>query len=346
MPSPAFATIAPGAGACPQCGGPVDVLDRFCPACGATRAPAAEAEEAPHKFFRCQQCGAEVGIDPGQRSYACPFCDSNYVVEFSPERSGRQAPEYVIGFAVTPAAAMERFRQWLGRGWFRPSDLRQSAVADKLKGVYLPFWSFTMLARSQWTASIGEYWYRTETYTTQENGKTVTRTRRVQETEWWELDGRHHQYHAGYLVSGSRGLKQQDAERIQPFRLEALHVYRAQFLAGWLAEEYSIERAAALEICQQEFFRREEDAVAAFLPGDTHRNLVVRTRFEKTNSDLILLPIYVLSYRYGDKLYRFLLNGQTGRAAGDKPISWRKVLWAVLTAVGAIVALALLGRWL
>ena len=38
----------------------------------------------------------------------------------------------------------------------------------------------------------------------------------------------------------------------------------------------------------------------------------------ETRPDLILLPVYLLSYRYRDKLYRFLLNGQTGKAAGDK----------------------------
>ncbi len=44
---------------------------------------------------------------------------------------------------------------------------------------------------------------------------------------------------------------------------------------------------------------------------------------------MILLPIYLLSYRYGNKLYRFMLNGQTGKLAGDKPVSvWRIALLA------------------
>ena len=34
---------------------------------------------------------------------------------------------------------------------------------------------------------------------------------------------------------------------------------------------------------------------------------------------MILLPIYLLTYRYRDKIYRFLINGQTGKMAGDKP---------------------------
>jgi len=219
--------------------------------------------------------------------------------------------------------------------------LNAAQIEERLKGVYLPFWSFSMLAQSYWTASNGEHWYRTETYTTTENGKTVTKTRRVQETEWWPLSGRHHRYYSGYLVSGSRGLGQREADRIKPFHLAALKRYEPYFLAGWLSEEYSIQRDEALEACKQEFYSRERENVAAMLPGDTHRDLRVETQFSDVNSDLILLPIYLLSYRYRDKLYRFLLNGQTGKAAGEKPLSWVKI--AVAAAVGILAVLLLVG---
>ncbi len=330
--------------ACPSCGAPVEPYDKFCVACGATQPGSAvgEVPAAPQRHFRCENCGAEVSIDPGQRSYTCAFCDSNYVVEFSPAETGRQEPEFVIGFAVTPAEALERFRQWLGRNsWFRPGDLSAAQIAEKLKGVYIPFWSFSTSARSTWSASIGEYWYRTETYTTTENGKTVTKTRTVRETEWWNLNGGHHEFYSGYLVSGSRGLGQRDAERIKPFHLAALRRYAPYYLAGWLAEEYSVERAAALETSLQVFRQMERDAVAAFLPGDTYSDLRVDTEFSDVGSDLVLLPVYLLTYRYRDKLYRFLLNGQTGKAAGDKPLSG----WRIGIAVAVVVA-AILAAWL
>lgn len=331
--------------ACEDCGAPVEPLDKFCPACGAEQPAAAEVHEpeVAQKHFRCENCGAEMAVDPDQRSYTCAFCDSSYVIELAPEASGRQAPEFVIGFTVTPERAMERFDRWLKENrWFRPGDLKGARIAEKLKGVYLPFWSFSMLAESRWSASIGEYWYRTETYTTVRNGKTVTKTRRVRETEWWPLSGRHHRYYSGYLVSGSRGLGQQEADRIKPFHLAALKRYEPFFLAGWLSEEYSIEREQALDVCKQEFYRREQQNVDTMLPGDTQRSVQVETHFSDVNSDLILLPIYLLSYRYGNKLYRFLLNGQTGKCAGDKPLSWPKIALAVGVGIVAIALLVLL----
>jgi len=337
--------------ACESCGCPVERGDPFCPACGSPQADAAPAPQAAQeepaaeqRHFRCENCGAEVGVDPDQRSYTCTFCDSTYVVEFAPEQTGRAAPEFVIGFAVTPEEAQKKFRKWLaGNDWFRPGDLKLAKVEEKLKGVYLPFWSYSMLAESDWSADIGEYWWRTETYTTTDkDGKTVTKTRRVRETEWWGLRGGHHRYYNGFLISGSRGLPQESAERIKPFHLPALKRYRPRFLAGWLSEEYSIERDEALALCQREFRSREQRQVAAHLPGDTYSNLRVATRFSHVNSDLILLPIYLLSYRYRDKVYRFLVNGQTGKVAGDKPLSWRRIAAAVgggLLLVGLVVLL-------
>ena len=327
--------VTPQGDPCEACGSPVEPLDKFCPACGSPHETpqddTEQQEERPQNFFRCESCGSEVATDPEQRSYVCPFCDSSYVVELSPEQSDRQRPEFVIGFAVTLDQAREKFHQWLrSNSWFRPGDLRAARIAEKLKGVYLPFWSFSMLAKSHWQTSIGEYWYRTETYTTTDSdGKTVTKTRQVRETEWWPLSGTHHRYYSGYLVSGSRGLSQADAGRIKPFQLPAMKRYQPYFLAGWLSEEYSVTREDALAQCQQEFHRREQSHVGAFLPGDTYRGLQLDTRFSHVNSDLCLLPVYVLSYRYKEKLYRFLVNGQTGKISGDKPVSAMRIGLAI-----------------
>lgn len=329
--------------ACPRCGSPVEDGDQFCNACGAPQEVAAHPDAPAMRSIECKNCGSLLNIPADERSITCPFCDSNYVVDLPATASDRQPPEFVLGFAVTPEQALEKFREWLKTGgMFRPGDLHQAKIEDKLRGVYLPFWSFSMLAQSNWSAEIGEYWYRTETYTVTVNGKTEMRTRQVRETEWWPLRGRHHRYYSGYLVSASRGLPQQYAEQIKPYRMEALKRYQPYFLAGWLSEEYSVERDDALTICQQEFCRREQDNVGHFMPGDTHNSLAVTTDYSDINSDLILLPVYLLSYRYGEKLYRFLLNGQTGKTAGDRPWSGKRIGIAVAIGITILIVIALL----
>ncbi len=294
--------------------------------------------------MQCKSCGSQIALDPDQRSYVCAFCGSTYVVDFSPDLTGRMDPEFVIGFAIPREQAIEKFQQWIkANRWYHPNDLKQARLTDRIQGVYLPFWSFSVLARSVWAASIGEYWYRTETYTTTDSkGRTVTRTRTVRETEWWDLSGRHHRYYSGYLVSASKSLDHAIAQRVMPFDLPALKRYEPWFLAGWASEEYTVPKESAYETSKQYFLAQEHLNISRFMPGDTHRNLSVRSTFSQNSYDLILLPYYLLTYKYREKTYRFLINGQTGKVWGDKPLSKQKIWTAVGLGLLVIAALVLL----
>lgn len=355
---------------CEACGSPRQTSARFCTACGVPfetpnekidlpavldwQLPSSKPNhraEADHELaigahgssFHCDSCGADVDVPPGKSSLRCPFCDSTYVVEVSKEKRRTQPPEFVIGFSITREKALELFFQWLGKNsWFRPGDLPAKANTDKQQGIYLPFWHFSMVADSEWSAQIGEYWYRTETYRVKtSDGKTETRTRVVQETEWWPLSGEFRKYYSGYMVSASKGLPQAEALAIQPYQLSNMMRYRPHYLAGWLVEEYSISKEQALEMTKAEFQRREKENIANFLPGDTQSGLSVSTRLDLGGTDLILLPVHVLSYRYRDKVFRFLVNGQTGKIYGEKPWSSARITIAVIgVAVLLIVLIA------
>jgi hypothetical protein len=120
-------------------------------------------------------------------------------------------------------------------------------------------------------------------------------------------------------------LPQSEAQAIQPYHLNSMMRFRPMYLAGWMSEEYSISSDQALAITEQEFRERTQDAVQRFLPGDTHSGLSVRIDLDVGGSDLILLPVHVLSYRYRNKVYRFLVNGQTGKIYGEKPWSSARI---------------------
>ena len=364
---------------CSACGTPRQIGSRFCVSCGVPfetpnegslsdlrkrpseelsrvteRTPAGsgvtvktEAIEASGatRTFRCENCGSEVDAPREQRSLRCPFCDSAYVAELPIEQRTGQRPEFIIGFEVSREKAQEIFFQWIGKNsFFRPSDLVTKAATEKQQGVYIPFWHFSMKAMSEWSAQIGEYWYRTESYTVKNaEGKSEVRTRTVQETEWWPLSGIYRKYYSGYLVSASKGLPQREALAIQPYRLNTMMRYRPMYLAGWMAEEFSVSRETAMAATQQEFRTRDYNAINAFLPGDVQSGLTVHTNLEVGGSDLILLPIHVLSYRYRDKVYRFLVNGQTGKVYGEKPWSSSKIAAVVIAIVLLLlVAIALI----
>lgn len=65
-------------------------------------------------------------------------------------------------------------------------------------------------------------------------------------------------------------------------------------------------------------------------------------RFSDVRFKHILLPVWLSSYTYRGKIYRFMVNGETGRVAGKAPVSPLKVLLACLLAAGAVALIALL----
>ena len=64
--------------------------------------------------------------------------------------------------------------------------------------------------------------------------------------------------------------------------------------------------------------------------GDQQRIHSVSTRYSDVRFKHVLLPVWISAYRYRDKLYRFLINAQTGEVSGQGPKSWWKI--AALTA--------------
>ena len=52
----------------------------------------------------------------------------------------------------------------------------------------------------------------------------------------------------------------------------------------------------------------------------------------------MLLPVWFMTYKYGDKIYEFALNGQTAKFVGTPPLSKGRVA-AFCTAIGLLAAL-------
>ena len=51
----------------------------------------------------------------------------------------------------------------------------------------------------------------------------------------------------------------------------------------------------------------------------------------------MLLPLWICSYRYKRKIYRFLVNARTGEVQGQRPWSWVKITLTALV-VAAVAA--------
>jgi hypothetical protein len=296
-----------------------------------------------NRFLQCASCGARVEVPEEVRSTTCAFCDSA-LVDGAAEQA--EPVDRVVPFVIPRERASGLLREHLASRWFAPEALRKATRPDELRQVFVPFWCFDALARSEFQCGIGIYWYRTETYTTTENGKTVTRTRQVRETEWFDFAGSHVRQWFDHLVSASVGLPEHEANALEPFDLGRSVPYASAAVAGIVAERATVGHDQALATARQELADLEAAVIAReHLPGSTYRDLRSTTRAEMDEPRLVLMPIWIGSVRRPDGAVRMVVNGQTGEVVGKVPTSTYKVALAValtLLLIGALV-LALLG---
>jgi len=79
---------------------------------------------------------------------------------------------------------------------------------------------------------------------------------------------------------------------------------------------------------------------AAQIPGDTYRNLQIQPTFSNQTFKHVLVPIWLLTYNYGARPFRLLVNGYTGKMAGEYPKSvWKIALLVVLALIVVLIVL-------
>lgn len=288
---------------------------------------------------QCNECGATVSLGAEERSGACIYCASPMVVTV-PAGNQLITPESLVPFTVTNEIAAHSFQTWLKGLWFRPSDLAKLAKLEKIAGVYVPYWTFDSDVRSDWTAERGWNYQEIEEYETEENGETVVRTRSVTRTRWESAWGWREDSFDDVLVCASKGVPPELVDKLTSFQTSELVAYSPGYLSGWRAEAYVIDLPNAWQRAQGIIANTQESRCGSDVGGDTHRGLSVRTQFANETFKHVLLPVYVAAYRYGNKPFQVLINGQTGEVVGKAPYSIWKILFTVLAVIAVISAIA------
>lgn len=282
-----------------------------------------------HKNFACKSCGSVTMVDATDVVLNCPFCGSSQVnAEAYDKRIIR--PEGIIPFVVEKNTAYQKFKSWIGTGWFRPNDLKKVTTLEKIHGVYVPFWTYDAMTESTWWAEAGYYYYETEYYT-DANGN--TQSRQVQKVRWIPVSGNYDEFFDDVTVIGSKGIAQSRVQDIYPYDFKKLINYDPRLLIGWESELYGIDVHKGFDIAEKIMDDYIRSACARQIPGDTYRFLEVNTHKYNITYKHILLPVWIAAYRYHGKVYQVIVNGQTGKISGEKPLSWIKILLFILAII-------------
>ncbi|MFI3176044.1 MAG: hypothetical protein R3Y67_00965 [Eubacteriales bacterium] len=280
------------------------------------------------KTIICKSCGAESIYDAMQISATCPYCDSNQVTEAHTENT--LAPGGVIPFQITDQSSADLFTKWIKKKWFCPKLAKQSAKAESFHGVYLPYWTFDATTSTHYSARYG-----------------ITRTvgsgdKRRTKTSWYSTSGHHSQAFDDELILAATNYDTNMLKQLAPFNTAANKPYKPEYIAGFVAQRYSIGLKDGWELAKKSITEKLRSAITSKIRSkhraDQVANLTTRTDYTNLTYKYLLLPIWTSSFQYKGQVYHFMVNGQTGKVAGKTPISAPKV---ILTVAGILLVVML-----
>jgi hypothetical protein len=266
-----------------------------------------------------------MSFDASAGTLRCPFCGSEQLNQQQDVKVLR--PQRVVPFVAPKAAAVEAMRKWLGQGFWRPGDLSQQALVVSMTPVYVPYWIFSATTHTNWTADTNQ-------------------TPPGASASWYPLAGEHHGEHAGIVIGASGALTPEETSALCPFDMTTAVPPEQVDLENMIEEQFSVPRKYARPIARQALEQREaQQCEQAYVPGNC-RNMQVNVLVEGLSSEPVLLPVWMMAYRYRNEVFRFLLNGQSGRATGRAPVSWKKITTAIVIAciVLLLIVLALVAH--
>ena len=325
---------------CPYCKSESPIESRTVEAPEYLYDPTSETASAPNweaegeSVLVCPACGAETVSDAVDMTVACPFCGSHYVTEPAPAKPILR-PETMVPHMLTREKANELFAKWVRRRYLAPRAFRRANHNADMQGVYLPYFTYDTDLFTTYSGQGGRR--RTVSYTVRVNGKTQRRTKTV--IDWYPISGTHQLYLDDTPCCASLHADEKLLKKIEPFSTKVLKVYNPAYLAGFVAERYTLGLKQGFDRIRPLAESRMESAIKSSRGYDTYRGMRYGHEYRKITFKHILLPVWLSSYRYREKAYSFMVNGESGKVAGRAPLSALKIAMLV---TGGIALFALL----
>ena len=280
-----------------------------------------EDETQNLRSYVCQSCGGEIVGDLNTAATHCPYCDNPVVM--SGQFVGDLRPDLVVPFKLSKEQAKAALRRHMQKKPLLPKLFKSQNRIESIQGIYVPFWLFDTDA----DASIR--YKATRIHCWSDANYNYTRT------SYFSLIRQGTIGFDNVPVDGSSKMANDLMESIEPYDLSQAVDFQTAYLAGYLADKYDVEAETCktranqrIQSSTEEAFSRTTTGYHTVIPENTNIRLSGgRVRYA-------LLPVWILTTRWKDKVYTFAMNGQTGKLVGDLPMD-KKKFWSMFFGIGA-----------
>ncbi len=277
------------------------------------------------KSYICKSCGGQITGEETTAATHCPYCDSPVVLNNNV--SGMLKPDFIIPFKVSKDQAMEALGKFCLNKPLLPKDFVSENRLEEITGLYVPFWMFDAKANAKirYEATKSQHWT--------EGDYDVTRT------DYFMVIREGGAAFDYVPVDGSTKMDDTYMEAIEPFDITQSVDFEMAYLSGFLADKYDVSSDDSKPRANQRvktgiemLMRNTVVGYETVIPKNTSVML------EEGKINYAMLPVWILSTNYKGKIYRFAMNGQTGKFVGELPVSWAK-FWAFFFGITGGIAL-------
>ncbi|SDJ11015.1 hypothetical protein SAMN04487760_102260 [Lachnospiraceae bacterium G41] len=248
------------------------------------------------QIMRCTACGAELAVNGTETSTFCAYCGQATVVQDRVDDYLK--PDFIIPFKVTRDDAEKIIRTQLNKGFFVPKGIKNFEV-EKIRGIYVPFWLFDMHYSDR-------QFYK---YSKKQGKTTVTRY------EYFEAKT----FFKQLTLDASLNLNDDSSARLEPYDMRQLVDFDMAYLSGYYSDRFDVGVA---DITGNAVLRAGElfnEQAMKEIKHKTGKLVKQDPDFNVSKTEYALLPAWFLSFKYDDKPYTILVNGQTGKMVGAVP---------------------------
>ena len=226
--------------------------------------------------------------------------------------------------------AVAGFRAWVSSRWFAPSALKKVADPESMRGAYLPHWGVDDRTATTYTGQRGDYYYTTETYTAQEDGRTVTKTREVRHTRWSRASGQVRRDFVDVLAAGVHAPARRAARRSwgrgpRPRRPPTSRSCSPGSTRPGTTSTHPRGSPSPARRWRTVIERDCRDDIG----GDEQRVSTMETQDQDVLFRLLLMPLWVATYVAAGTVFHVYVNANTGKVIGERPYSAVKIALAV-----------------
>ena len=281
------------------------------------RQSAASWRDRP-QAVRCPNCQSIMVLTGDSTVETCPICGKKSKVWTQEEVP--EAPFSLVPFIITKGEAASVFRKKMRWKLFAPRAFRKAAADGSIRGVYATEWTFCCDALIDYSA------VRLMKKETQADGNDEETPNALR---WTPVRGSVRHIFEDALSPSNPSMS---LSGILPYSQNKIERYRPELIAGYIVKEPEITAEESFGVLKRDLDKKMEELSRSDVCTDASkaRLVSVSSRYDDVRVRPTLLPVYVFSQLYRNRVRRVLINGETGKFKGDIPTSPLRVLLCAL----------------